>query len=87
MAREIKLIWDDTDINNSGWFAREYVDVIVDDETDYTEPQEKEWQFDADRDAAVWVLLDAAGIKDAEGAEVEIYRSISRSIPDARTTV
>ncbi len=75
--REIKLIWDDRDESNRGWFAREYINE--DNDTEYT--------FDADADASASALIRAAGIKDGDGAEVEIYRSIFRSIPDESVTV
>ena len=37
--REIKLIWDDRDWSNKGWFAREYKQTVVDYETGETRKQ------------------------------------------------
>lgn len=72
--REIKLIWDDRDADNEGWFAREY-----------TEDGDNEWQFDADEDADAETLVKAAEI--GEDASVEIYRSISQGMPSETVTV
>lgn len=77
MNREIKLIWDDRDETTEGWFAREYV-----------ADGEAEWQFDAEKDADAQTLIQAAGIRDGdEGADVEIYRSISRGLPNETVNV
>lgn len=70
---EIKLIWDDRDANNEGWFAREY-----------TQDGDNEWQFDAEKDADAQTLIEAAGVK--QGADVEIYRSISNGLPSETVT-
>lgn len=74
--REVKLIWDDSDSNNEGWFMREY-----DNENGGSEDN----TFDADENATAAELIEAAGV--GTNAEVSIYRSISSSIADETVEV
>lgn len=89
----VKLIWDDRDSNNAGWFARGYVAK----NGDYDEEEYREWTFDADRDATSSCLITSAKINesvgyegeyaDAESTAVEVYHSMSSSQPSETVTI
>lgn len=67
-----KLIYDDRDVDNAGWFVRIY----------NGNEQADERTFEAEADADAETLIREAGVS----GEVEIYRSISQGLPSETLT-
>lgn len=73
--REVKLIWDDREEGNEGWFAREYLANGFHDE----------WSFDAAWNASPDDLVEAARIEGP--ANIYIYHSVTLDVPSETITV